>query len=232
MITYRKSEERGLTELGWLSSRHTFSFDTYHDSGHMNFRTLRVINEDTVAPGQGFPTHPHRDMEIVTFVVSGQLEHKDSMGNGSIIRPGEMQRMTAGSGVTHSEYNPSDEHPVHFLQIWILPDEKGRTPSYDQKDYRHMMKENELTLIASRDGRLGSVTIHQDVDLYTCRLSGEKNMDVTIADGRGLWIQLIQGELMVAGGNLLSGDACSVTGEKAVRLKAERESLFLLFDLA
>lgn len=234
MINYRKAQDRGVTELGWLSSRHTFSFDTYYDPGHMNFRTLRVINEDTVAPGQGFPTHPHRDMEIVTYVVSGQLEHKDSMGNGSIIRSGEIQRMTTGSGVTHSEYNPSHEHPVHFLQIWILPDEKGLSPGYEQKDYRHMMKEDDLTLIASRDGRLGSVTINQDVDLYTCRLAVGKDIDVAIAiaQGRGLWIQLIKGELIVAEGKLLSGDACSVTGEKAVRLQAEGESLFLLFDLA
>ena len=232
MITCRKSEDRGLTELGWLSSRHTFSFDTYYDPGHMNFRTLRVINEDTVAPGQGFPTHPHRDMEIVTYVVSGQLEHKDSMGNGSIIRPGEIQRMTAGTGVTHSEYNPSHEHPVHFLQIWILPDEKGLTPGYEQKKYINMMKENELTLIASRKGRLGSLTINQAVDIYTCRLAGGKDINVAIDEGHGLWIQLLKGELMVSGDKLLSGDACSVTGEREVRLKAEGESLFLLFDLA
>jgi len=232
MISYRRSKERGFTDLGWLSSRHTFSFDTYYDPGHTNFRTLRVINEDTVAPGQGFPTHPHRDMEIITYVVSGQLEHKDSMGNGSIIRPGEMQRMTAGSGVTHSEYNPSDEHPVHLLQIWILPGEKGRIPSYEQKNYLHMLKEDELTLIASRDGRLGSVTIHQDVDLYTCRLAGGKDIDVTIAEGRGLWIQLISGALLVAGEKLRSGDACSVTSERKAKVKANEESLFLLFDLA
>ena len=232
MITLRKSYERGVTEMGWLKSRHTFSFDIYYNPQHMHFRTLRVINEDTVKPGQGFPTHPHRDMEIISYVVSGQLEHRDSMGNGSIIRPGDIQRMTAGTGVTHSEYNPSDEHPVHFLQIWILPEEKGLIPGYEQKSYLDMLKEDELTLIASRDGRLDSVTIHQEVDLYTCRLLEEKNIEVAIAEGRALWIQLINGELWVAGERLLSGDACSVTEQAKVSLKAKKDCEFILFDLA
>lgn len=232
MITVRKSGARGLTDSGWLKSYHTFSFDTYYNPLHMNFKTLRVINEDTVMPGLGFSTHPHKDMEIISYVIEGELQHRDSMGNGSVIRPGDIQRMTAGTGVTHSEFNPDNIHHVHFLQIWIIPEKKGLPPGYEQKNYLKRMKENELTLIASSEGREDSVMIHQDVDLYTCRLDGGRDLDINVREGRSLWIQLIKGELRVAGETLFPGDACSVSDEKIVNVKAKQASEFLLFDLA
>ena len=232
MISLRKSEDRGLAHMGWLKSYHSFSFDTYYDPLFMHFRTLRVINEDIIKPGQGFATHPHSDMEIITYLVEGELQHRDSMGNGSIIRPGEIQRMTAGRGVTHSEFNPDNMEPVHLLQIWILPEEKGLEPGYEQKNYLSILKENDLTLIGSRDGREGSVLIHQDVDLYTGRLEENKNFDIAIREGRFLWVQLIKGELWLAGEELLPGDACSVRDQVKVNVKAGKSSEFLVFDLA
>jgi len=231
MISVRKSEERGLTDIGWLVSRHTFSFDKYYDPHHMHFRSLRVINEDIVKPGEGFSTHPHNNMEIITYIVSGELAHKDSMENGSVIKEGEVQRMTAGTGIRHSEYNPSADKEVHLLQIWILPDEKELTPSYEQKNFSEMMKEDELNLIASRDGKDGSVVINQDARIYTCRLSGGKNLDVDIGEGRNVWVQVVDGELWVAGEKLLPGDGCSVTAQNMVNLKAKKDCHFLLFDL-
>jgi len=232
MITIRKSEERGLTDIGWLKSYHTFSFDTYYDPLYMHFRYLRVLNEDRVKPGQGFATHPHSDMEIITYIVEGELQHKDSMGNGSIIRPGEIQRMTAGRGIKHSEFNPDNMESVHLLQIWILPEEKGLEPGYEQKNYLANLKENNLTLIASRHGRHDSVTIHQDVDLYSGRLGEGKLFDITLKEERFLWIQMIKGELWVAGEKLLAGDACSVRDQTKINVKAKAESEFLVFDLA
>lgn len=232
MITVRKSRDRGLTDMGWLKSYHTFSFDTYYNPNFMNFRSLRVINEDIVKPGQGFATHPHSDMEIITYIVEGELQHKDSMRNGSVIRPGEIQRMTAGTGLTHSEFNPDSHESVHLLQIWILPEKKGLTPGYEQHSYLPMLKEDDLTLIASSNGRNGSVTIHQDVDLYTGRLGEDKHIDIDIKEGRFLWIQLIKGQLWVAGEKLLPGDACSVQDQTKVNVKGKAPSEFLLFDLA
>jgi len=232
MITLRKSGSRGLTDIGWLRSYHTFSFDTYYDPLYVHFRSLRVINEDVVKPGQGFSTHPHSNMEIITYIVEGELQHRDSMGNGSIIRPGEIQRMTAGTGLTHSEFNPDNLESVHLLQIWILPETKDLTPGYEQKNYLEMLKENDLTLIASRDGREGSVIIHQDIDLYTGRLDEEKQLDMALKEGRSLWMQLIRGELWVAGEKLLPGDACTVRDQTKVNVKAKATSEFLVFDLA
>ncbi|MDH3976470.1 MAG: pirin family protein [Deltaproteobacteria bacterium] len=231
MITVRKSEARGLTDIGWLRSYHSFSFDTYYDPLFMHFRKLRVINEDTVMPGLGFSAHPHSDMEIISYVIKGELQHRDSMGNGSIIRPGEIQIMTAGTGLTHSEFNPDNREAVHFLQIWILPEEKGLPPGYEQKNYLSMLKENDLTLIASREGRDESVVIHQDVDLYTSRLSEKKSIHIAIREGRFLWIQLIKGELAVAGEKLFAGDACSLRDRKKVKVRAMKDCEFLLFDL-
>src|SRR5256886_2212453 len=171
MITLRPAEQRGLTRLDWLDSRHSFSFDRYHDPRHMGFRVLRVINEDRVAPGSGFPTHSHRDMEILTFVLEGALEHKDSLGNGSVIRPGDVQRMTAGTGISHSEFNPSRTEPVHFLQVWIHPEQEGLKPGYEQRAFPDAERRGQLRLVASRNGSDGSVTIHQDVKLYDALLT-------------------------------------------------------------
>src|SRR5581483_6022908 len=195
MITIRKSGDRGHAEHGWLDSRHTFSFADYYDQDQMGFRTLRVINEDRVRPGEGFGTHPHRDMEIVSYVLEGALEHKDSLGTSSVIRPGEVQRMTAGSGVLHSEYNPSQKEPVHFLQIWILPEKKGLRPGYEQKAFPDDQRSNRLRLVASRDGRDGSLTIHQDVDLYSTLLEKGKAVSHALQPGRHAWIQVTRGGL-------------------------------------
>src|SRR5207247_2933582 len=195
MIAVRPSAERGRSELGWLSSRHTFSFADYLDPRHMGFRSLRVINEDRVQPGAGFPTHGHRDMEIVTYVVAGALEHKDSLGTGSVIRPGEVQRMTAGTGVTHSEYNPSRIEPVHFLQIWLLPERQGLTPGYEQQAFSAAEMQGRLRLVASRDGRDGSVTVHQDARILAARLAPGDELVHSLAPSRHAWVQVVRGAL-------------------------------------
>ena len=232
MITVRPSDERGRSELGWLSSRHTFSFADYLDARHMGFRTLRVVNEDRVQPGGGFPTHGHRDMEIVTYVVEGALEHKDSLGTGSVIRPGEVQRMTAGTGVTHSEYNPSRTEPVHFLQIWILPERQGLAPGYEQRAFPAAEMQGRLRLVAARDGRDGSVTVHQDVRLLAARLAPGEEIVHSLAPGRHAWLQVVRGALVMNGTTLAAGDGAAVSDEARLALAASAPSELLLFDLA
>ena len=232
MITVRPSAERGRSELGWLSSRHTFSFADYLDPRHMSFRSLRVVNEDRVQPGAGFPTHGHRDMEIVTYVVEGALEHKDSLGTGSVIHPGEVQRMTAGTGVTHSEYNSSRIEPVHFLQIWILPERQGLAPGYEQRAFPAAEMQGRLRLVAARDGRDGSVTVHQDVRLLAARLAPGEEIVHSLAPGRHAWLQVVRGALVMNGTTLAAGDGAAVSDEAHLALAARAPSELLLFDLA
>ncbi|HUJ75025.1 MAG TPA: pirin family protein [bacterium] len=232
MMHVRKAQERGHFNYGWLDTWHTFSFADYYDPRHMSFRQLRVINEDRVAASQGFPTHPHRNMEILTYVLEGQLEHKDSMGNGSVIRPGEVQRMSAGTGVTHSEYNPSPQEPVHLLQIWILPERAGLAPEYEQSAIPPARIAGKLGLIASRDGREGSCMIHQDVSLRACRLEADQEAAYQLAPGRYAWLQVARGIVNVGGENLLAGDGAAVEAQAALRIVAETPAEVLLFDLA
>jgi|SRR5579885_308205 len=232
MLTLRKSDERGKAEHGWLSSRHTFSFADYRDPAHVHFRALRVINEDWVAPAEGFDPHPHQDMEIVTYMVEGALEHKDSMGNGSIIRPGEIQRMSAGTGVVHSEFNPSKDEKAHLLQIWIFPDKKGLPPSYEQKAFPEASRKNRLQILASPDGRDGSVTIHQDASIYSSLLDRGALVEKTLAPGRHAWLQLVRGTIEVHGKRLETGDGASVSDESSLKLQALEAAELLLFDLA
>lgn len=232
MMTLRRSEERGHFDHGWLNTYHTFSFAEYHDPAHMAFRTLRVINEDRVEPGKGFGTHSHNDMEIITFILEGALEHKDSMGNTSVIKPGEIQRMTAGTGVTHSEFNPSKKDMVHLLQIWILPNQKGLEPSYEQQAIEPQKKTNRLALIASPDSTEGSVKVHQDALVYAASLGKDKSLTYKPDSGRGAWVQVTQGELRLNGDLLKQGDGASITHEKLLKLDANHGAKFLLFDLA
>ena len=232
-VVVRRADERGHTDLGWLNSYHSFSFGEYHDRNHMGFRTLRVINDDRVAPGKGFGAHPHQDMEIITYVLEGALEHKDSMGNGSIIRPGDVQRMSAGTGVTHSEFNPSDSELAHFLQIWILPKERGLEPSYEQRAFSDEEKLGRLLLIGSTDGRDGSITIHQDVNLYASRLEAGQQAGLSVSPDRHIYAQSTHGRVTVNGMTLTAGDA--VTHSKVARLDVTGEeagSELLVFDLA
>ncbi len=231
MITIRKADDRGHADHGWLDSRHTFSFADYHDPGHVSFRSLRVINEDRVAAGQGFGTHPHRDMEILSYVLEGALEHKDNMGTASVIKPGEVQRMTAGTGVLHSEYNPSRGEPVHFLQIWIFPEKKGLPPGYEQKAFAPEERSNRLKLVASRDGRDGSLTIHQDAELYTTLLSKGGSVTHPLKSGRYAWVQVARGAVTLNGKPLKPGDGASASGEKSLELTATADAEVLLFDL-
>jgi quercetin 2,3-dioxygenase len=232
MITIRRSADRGRSEHGWLDSRHTFSFADYYDPAQMGFRALRVINEDRVTPGKGFPTHAHRDMEIVTYVLDGALEHKDSMGNGSIIRPGDVQRMSAGTGVTHSEYNPSPAEPVHFLQIWILPERDGLPPSYEQEKFSADAKRGALRLIASRGGDDGSVAVHQDVELFATVLERGDEVAHALQRGRHAWVQVARGAVTLDGTALRQGDGAAVSDAPSVTLRATETSEILLFDLA
>ena len=229
MITIRSSQERGHASHGWLDTYHSFSFDTYYDPKHMGFRDLRVINEDRVAGGAGFPTHPHRDMAIVTYVLEGELEHKDSMGSGGVIRPGELQRMSAGTGVTHSEFNHSKTDPVHLLQVWILPKARGLRPSYEQKTVN---LQGGLHLIASPDGRAGSLTVNQDVEIHAGRLSANQQASHVLAAGRHGWIQVARGKLQVNGVDLAAGDGAAISEEAALKITALEPSELLLFDLA
>ena len=231
MITVRKSEERGHADHGWLDTRHTFSFADYHDPRHMGFRALRVINEDRVQPGEGFGTHPHRDMEIISYVLEGALEHKDSMGNGTVIRPGEVQRMSAGTGITHSEFNHSRDALVHFLQIWIFPETKGLEPAYEQKFFPDEEKRGRFRLVASIDGRDGSLTIHQDAALYDSLLDKGMAVDYPVPAGRHLWLQVARGSVDVNGVRLGQGDGASVSDESLLKIIAEKDSELLLFDL-
>ena len=232
MIRLRPANERGHTKLSWFDSRHTFSFDQYYNPSYMGFRHLRVLNEDWVAPGQGFPTHPHRDMEILTYVLAGVLEHRDSMGNGSAIRPGELQRMSAGTGVTHSEFNHSEREPVHLLQIWILPRERGLTPSYEQRATLAEKKRNQLRLVAAVDPLEGAVRIHQDVELCIAQMEPEKQATHPLKPGRHAWLQVAGGAVTLNGSRLDAGDGAAVSEELVLEIKATDRSEILLFDLA
>jgi redox-sensitive bicupin YhaK (pirin superfamily) len=232
MITIRKSEDRGHFDLGWLDTYHTFSFDQYYDAAHMRFRSLRVINEDRVQPAHGFPTHSHRDMEIITYILSGALEHRDSMGNGSVIRPGDVQRMTAGTGVSHSEFNPSETEPVHLLQIWILPETNGLAPSYEEKHLSDEERRDRLRLIASQEGRDGSVTVHQDARLYATVLDAGKMLVHALAEDRYAWLQVARGTIRLNEMELAQGDGAAVRKENELRITAHDQAELLLFDLA
>jgi len=232
MLTVRKADERGHADHGWLDTRHTFSFASYHDPRHMGFRSLRVINEDRVKPAEGFGTHAHRDMEILTWVLEGALEHKDSMGNGSVIRPGDLQRMSAGTGVTHSEFNPSREAPVHFLQIWLLPRERGLPPGYEQKRFSQEVRRGRLRLIAAGDGRDGAVTIHQEADLWTTLLQSGESVRHALAPGRYAWIHVARGAVSLNGSTLGAGDGAAVSDETALEITGAARAEVLLFDLA
>ena len=232
MISIRRGEERGGADHGWLNTRHTFSFADYYDERHMGFRDLRVINEDRVIAGEGFPTHAHRDMEILSWVLEGALEHSDSLGNGSVIRPGELQRMSAGSGVRHSERNPSESEPLHFLQIWVLPEREGLAPGYEQKSFPRGERLGRWRLIASPDGRDGSVTIHQDVLLSSAVWDGGEKLSSTIEPGRAAYIQVARGSIFLNGRTLFAGDGAAVSDETTLELTGEKGAEALLFDLS
>jgi len=232
MISLRRNDERGRTNLGWLDSRHTFSFGDYVDTAHMGFRTLRVINDDRVEPGRGFGTHGHRDMEIVSYVLEGELEHKDSMGTGSIIRPGELQRMSAGTGVMHSEFNPSRTHKVRFLQIWILPERQGAPPGYEQRPFPESERRGRLRLVASSDGRDGSVTLQQDAAIYLSLLAPGEQVTHELRPGRHAWLQVARGEVTLAGHRLAEGDGAAISGEPRVTVAGAGDAEVLLFDLS
>ena len=232
MITLRRANDRGSTKLNWLDSRHTFSFGDYYDRQHMGFRDLRVINEDRVIPGKGFPTHSHRDMEIITYVLEGAVAHQDSTGTSTMIRPGDVQRMSAGTGISHSEYNASQNEPVHFLQIWIVPDETDLAPGYEQKAFSLHKPQGTGTLVASKDGRDGSVTVHQNVDVWAARLSPEEQAVFSLKPNRGAWIQMARGAGMLNGTLLRAGDGAAANQEELLEIKAVDEVEFLMFDLA
>jgi redox-sensitive bicupin YhaK (pirin superfamily) len=230
-LVIRRAGERGRADHGWLDSRHTFSFGNYFDPEHMGFGPLRVINEDRVAPGGGFPTHPHRDMEIVSYVVDGALAHRDSLGTGSVIRPGDLQRMSAGTGIRHSEFNASNKDPVHFLQIWIIPERDGLTPSYEQRTFALEEKRGRLRLIGSRDGRSDSVTIHQDVDLFVSSLAPGEGVAHDLETGRIAWLQVVRGAVGVHGVELAAGDGAAISTAGPLRIAAHEDSDVLLFDM-
>jgi redox-sensitive bicupin YhaK (pirin superfamily) len=232
MITIRRSDDRGAADHGWLDSKHTFSFAGYHDPKHMGFRSLRVLNEDRVAARGGFPTHGHREMEIVSYVIEGALGHQDSAGNGTTIRPGDVQRMTAGTGIHHSEENASRTDGVHFLQIWILPDTARLTPGYEQKHFAESERRGQLRLVGSRDGRDGSITIHQDVSLYASLLAPKDRVEHVLAEGRHAWLQLVRGTIKLDGETLRGGDGAAVSDASRLVIEAETPSELLLFDLA
>jgi redox-sensitive bicupin YhaK (pirin superfamily) len=230
VITLRKSAERGHANHGWLDSFHSFSFADYHDPAHMGFGPLRVINEDRILADSGFGTHGHKDMEIITYILDGELAHKDSLGTGSVIKLGDVQRMSAGTGVKHSEFNHSQES-THLLQIWIQPDTFGIAPSYEEKNFSESEKEGRLRLVASKDGREGSVSMQQDAALYAGLFNGDQSATVDLAPGRLAYVHLVKGELRVYGELLAAGDAAKLTGEKMVRIEAGRDAEVLVFDL-
>jgi quercetin 2,3-dioxygenase len=227
----RNAGDRGHVQIDWLNSYHTFSFGSYHDPAHMGFRTLRVINDDIVAPASGFGTHGHRDMEIITYVLAGALAHQDSLGTGAIIYPGEVQRMTAGTGITHSEFNHSPTESVHLLQIWIIPDTVGLTPSYEQKAFSTAEKQGKLRLVAARDGRDGAVTIHQDVDLYAGVIAGDDEISYQVNPDRSVWLHVAQGEVKIDDRVLMAGDAIAYAGGSKFDLSSPSSGEVLLFDL-
>jgi quercetin 2,3-dioxygenase len=231
MITPRPSLERGHFDFGWLSTFHSFSFGDYHDPEHMGWRSLRVINEDWIQPGQGFGTHPHRDMEILTWVLEGGLQHQDSTGGGGVIRPGELQRMSAGSGISHSEFNASAAEPVHLLQIWLLPEARNLAPRYGQTEFSEAGRRNRLQLLASRSGREGSLDIHQDAELWVADLETGNAVEQTLAPGRHGWLQVARGTIAVNGTSLKAGDGAAIAEETRLHVTASEPSQFLLFDL-
>jgi len=232
MITIRKSAERGHFDHGWLDTYHTFSFDQYHDPAHVHFRSLRVINEDRVAAAHGFPMHSHRDMEIITYILSGALEHRDSMGNGSVIRPGDVQRMTAGTGVSHGEFNPSRTEPCHLLQIWIMPNARNLTPGYEQKFFAAEERKGRLCLIANAADGGSAVTINQDARVYASLLDAGQALDHELEADRYAWLQLARGSVELNGEKLRAGDGAAINKESRVMISAAEDSEFLLFDLA
>jgi redox-sensitive bicupin YhaK (pirin superfamily) len=233
MLHARDRGDRGKAEMGWLSSRHTFSFGQYRDPKHMGFRALRVINEDRVIPGAGFPTHSHSDMEIISYVLEGALEHKDSLGTGAVIRPGEIQRMSAGAGVQHSEFNASSTEPVHFLQMWVIPEAPGLQPSYEQKALPPVAEgESRLDLIGSRDGREGSVVIHQDVALYRATIAAGGSLQIPLAPGRHAWVQVARGIVEIEDGELREGDGLAVSDAQSLTMTSGTGAEVLVFDLA
>ena len=232
MLQIRHANQRGHFDHGWLDTHHTFSFADYFEPAQMGFRALRVINEDRVAPGQGFGMHSHRDMEIVTIVLEGALEHRDSLGNGEVLRPGELQRMSAGTGIRHSEFNPSPADPVHLYQIWLQPGEKGLTPSYEQKAFADDEKRNRLRLVASPDGREGALTIHQDAELYLGSLADGVSVTHLLRPGRAAWLQVLRGNVSLNGQPLQAGDGVAISEESALTVQAASVSEILLFDLA
>lgn len=232
MIDVIRSNDRGSANHGWLKSKHTFSFADYHNPERMGFAKLRVVNEDWIQPSQGFGTHPHRDMEIVTYMIEGALEHKDSMGNGSVIRAGELQRMTAGTGVLHSEFNASPDDEAHLLQIWILPERNGLEPGYEQKLFPSEDKQNQWRLVGSRDGRDGSLTIHQDVSLLSTELDGSHELAYSFAGKRRGFMQVVSGEVEVGGDTLTAGDALATQDEDSLTVRATTKAELLLFDMA
>lgn len=232
MIEIRNGSDRGHFDHGWLNTYHTFSFGDYQDPKHMGFRSLRVMNEDRVQPGQGFGTHAHRDMEIISYVLEGALEHKDNIGNGSILKAGEFQSMTAGTGVQHSEFNPSRTDVVHFYQIWIIPERRGLEPSYEQRQFNDREKHGQLKLVASRDGRSGSLTLHQDVAVYLCSLDAGEQVTHGLGPGRHAWAQLLRGTAQVNAHPLAAGDGAAISEETVLVLQAKEASEWMLFDLA
>lgn len=232
MLTIRKSGERGKANHGWLNSSHSFSFAEYYDPKHMGFRKLRVINEDRIAGGTGFGAHPHNNMEIISYVVKGALEHKDSMGTKAVIKPGEVQRMSAGSGVVHSEYNAQQNEETHFFQIWILPNRMNEGPGYGQKSFETDLNTKKLVHVISPDGKDGSIVIKQDADMYISRLKKGEDLDYQTTPGRGLWIQVVKGHLQIADKEIAAGDALSTEDETSLQFKALEDSEIIIFDLA
>lgn len=231
MIAVRKSNDRGLADHGWLKSRHTFSFAEYYDPEFMGFGSLRVINEDRIQGGTGFGTHPHKDMEIISYVVSGALQHKDSMGNVAVIKPGEIQRMSAGTGVAHSEYNDEKSKETHFFQIWITPDHRGGKPGYGQKSFEKELAEQKIVHVISKDGRDGSIRINQDANMYISRLKKSESLDYKLSKGRKLWIQLVKGSVIINELEIETGDAIATTDTGTLKIKASEESEMIIFDL-
>lgn len=232
MYQIRRADDRGHADHGWLDTYHTFSFSSYRDPKHMGFRSLRVMNEDWVQPGQGFGSHPHRDMEIVTYILEGALEHKDSMGNGEVLKAGEFQRISAGTGITHSEFNPSDNAPVHLYQIWLLPERKGIDPSYEQKRFDDSERHNRLRLVASRDGEDGSLRIHQDARIFLSQIDTQKQVVHRLTVGRHAWLQVLSGSVSLNGDGLNTSDGVAVSNATTLAVEATRDAEIMLFDLA
>ncbi len=232
MIQIQKAEARGHFNHGWLDAYHTFSFGDFYDPEHTHFRALRVMNEDRIEPGRGFGTHPHQDMEIVTYVLSGALEHRDSMGNGEVLRPGEFQRMSAGTGITHSEFNPSEVEPVHLYQIWLFPERKGIEPSYEQKQFPDEQRHNQLRLVASRDAAEGSLMIHQNARIFLSKIDDGEQVSHRLAEGRHAWLQVLRGSVLLNGDDLQTSDGAAVSEESSLAIQATSDAEIMLFDLA